>query len=67
MLILLLFYLSTFSTTVVIINVGSSVLLLLSLVFHPLCRVCLLICDIVIHYIGMGVIVNVFGGRTSVG
>ena len=46
--------------------VGSSVLLLFSLFSHPLCMVCILICEIVINYIGLGVLANVFGGRTSV-
>ena len=57
---LLLFYLSTLST-VVVSNVGSSVLLLFSLFSHPLCMVCFLICEIVINYIGLGVLANVFG------
>ena len=61
------YYFSTFSTTVLASNVGSSVLLLFSLFSHPLCMVCFLICKIVINYIGVGVLSNVFGGRISVG
>ena len=61
------YYFSTFSTTVVVSNVGSSILVLFSLFSHPFCMVCFLICKIVINYIGVGVLSNVFGGRTSVG
>ena len=66
-LILLLFYLSTFSTNVVISKVGGSVLLLFSLFSHPFCLVFCLICEIVINYIGLAVLANVFGERTSNG
>ena len=58
---------ATFSTNVVVSNVGSSVLLLFSLISHQLCMACFLICEIVINHIGLGVLTNVFGGRTSVG
>ena len=54
-------------TNVVVSNVGSSLLLLFSLFSHLLCMVCFLICEIVINYIGLGVLANVFGGQTSVG